>query len=278
MVIIVFLGAAAIVGSHQFKGGAIQVGADQSAENSAPKIWPAATPGPYPVGYTILREYDHTRTFRPKYDYFGDATSGVISRPLQICVWYPADRDAESRPMKLKEYYMDQVTETDYTTPSAERYAVRLQHLKQVWPIEFRVAPEDRDTIRTRIESAFEEEAYAVKDALPAAGRFPLIVHMPGYNGSPSGYAYLLEYLASHGYVVAAVANMGLYRRNIDDESASLDAQARDLEFVVARMHRQPYVDCTRTGTTGMSWGGSRTCCSAKGTGRSMRYSPWTGR
>jgi dienelactone hydrolase len=158
--------------------------------------------------------------------------------------------------MKLEDYYRVQATETDFAPPSPERVTIMMNRLKQIWPLEFRVPPEGRDAIRERIEEALREEVFAVRDAVPEKGPFPLIVHMPGYNASPAHHAYLFEFLASRGYVVAAVPNMGMYRRGIDDEAASLEVQARDLEFAVARMGEFPNVDLSRVGTTGMSWGG----------------------
>ncbi len=223
---------------------------------SRPAIWPAAEPGPYDVGYQLMHEYDPTRTFKRKFDYFGKPVEGTIARPLQISVWYPTRSSAGRSRMKFEEYYQAMATETDFTPPSAERLSIVMNRLKQIWPIEFRIPREGRDAIRERIEKTLKQEAFAVKDAVPEKGPFPLIVHMPGYNGSSSHHAFLFEYLASHGYVIAAVPNMGMYSRTIDDEAASLDVQARDLEFTVSRMEGLPYVDISHVGTTGMSWGG----------------------
>jgi dienelactone hydrolase len=221
-----------------------------------PLIWPAAEPGPYEVGYRVLHEYDSTRTFKRKFDYFGQPTEGSIARPIQISVWYPAAAAPRLNRMKLEDYYFATATETDFAPPSTERLTNLKNRLKNIWPIEFRIPPEGRAAIREKIEDALQEEVFAAKDAAPEKGPFPLIVHMPGYNASPAHHAYLFEYLASHGYIVAAVPNMGRYSREIDDEAASLDVQARDLEFAVARMGEYPYVDLSRVGTTGMSWGG----------------------
>ena len=221
-----------------------------------PGVWPSATPGPHAVGFRVLQEYDSTRTFKPKYDYFGNPTEGPIARPLQMCVWYPAAVSDNSKHMRLEEYYQLEATVTDFVPPTSDRLKWTVERFKQAWPIEFRVPPEKREEIRSRIEQALQEEVYAVRNADPAHGPFPLIVHMPGYNGGPDGSSYLFEYLASHGYVIAAVANMGEYRRTIDDEAASLDVQARDLEFAAARLRTLPFVDPTRTGASGMSWGG----------------------
>lgn len=228
----------------------------KSQNSPAPTIWPEVTPGAFSVGFMVMQEYDNTRTFKPKYDYFGKPTQGPVARPLQISIWYPAKESINPKYMRLVEYYQTSATETEFTPPTSEQLKFVVERLKQIWPIEFRVPPEGREEIKKRIDEALQKEVFAVRDAIPAEGSFPLIVHMPGYNGSPDGCAYLFEFLASRGYVVAAVPNMGMYRRNIDDEAASLDVQARDLEFVVGRLSNLSFVDGSRIGTTGMSWGG----------------------
>jgi hypothetical protein len=77
---------------------------------SGPKIWPSMTPGPYAVGYTLMHEYDRTRTFRLKRDYFGEPTEQPIARPIQVSVWYPAEASAVAKHMRLEEYYQARAT------------------------------------------------------------------------------------------------------------------------------------------------------------------------
>src|SRR5262245_53584199 len=47
---------------------------------------------------------------------------------------------------------------------------------------------------------------FAVKDAPPARGRFPVVIHHPGLSGVPDDSSVLCELLASHGYVVLCSA------------------------------------------------------------------------
>jgi dienelactone hydrolase len=102
----------------------------------------------------------------------------------------------------------------------------------------------------------FSQATFARAGAPPAAGPFPLVLHLPGYNASPFHHYPLFEFLASHGYVVMAVPNMGAHSRTIDHEALSMDVQARDLEFVYSHARDLPFVDARRVATTGMSWGG----------------------
>ena len=114
-----------------------------------PLIWPAAEPGSYEVGYRVLHEYDSTRTFKPKFDYFGRRTEGSIARPIQISVWYPAAPAPGLSRMKLEDYYFTTATELDFASPSTERLTILKNRLKNIWPIEFRIPPEGRAAFLT---------------------------------------------------------------------------------------------------------------------------------
>jgi len=230
--------------------------ASPARQGSTPRVWPGLQPGPYAVGYTVRHEYDYSRTFRKKVDYFGERTPGEIARPVQIAVWYPAAAGPGARPMRVSEYYEALATETDFAPRTPDELYGLGESYQRVLMMEWRVAPGDADVVAQKLDSIFAEMAVASRDATPAPGRFPLILHMPGYNGSASHYYPLFEYLASHGFVVASVPNMGLYSREIDDERVSLDVQARDLEFAYSVLRTLPFVDAERVGTTGMSWGG----------------------
>ena len=220
------------------------------------RIWPGLEPGPYAVGYTVRHEYDHSRTFRREFDWFGTRVPGGIARPVQITIWYPAAASARAARMRVGEYYDAAATETDFTPRTPEELRALRERRERILLMEWRVPPERQEAVRLAVDSIFAEPAAAVRDARPAAGSFPLILHMPGYNGGPAEIYPLAEYLASHGFVVAAVPSMGIHTREIDDERLSLDVQSRDLEFAFSVMRTLPYVNADRVGTTGMSWGG----------------------
>lgn len=212
--------------------------------------------GQYGVGYMTRHELDYSRTFRPKYDYFGNPTTEEIARPLALSIWYPTSDPGAGRPLKVKEYYDAAATETVFDEPDQATLDASLLELSRILTMEFRVADEDRAGVAVRLDSLFSSQTPAREGAPPAEGTFPLVLHLPGYNASPSHHYPLFEYLASHGYVVVAIPNMGAQSRNIDHEGMSMEVQARDLEFAFALARELAYVDAGRVATTGMSWGG----------------------
>ena len=219
-------------------------------------LWPHLQPGPYGVGFRVEHLYDYARTFKNKKDFFGERTEGEIARPLAISIWYPTSDPAAGRPVRLRRYYDATATETDFTPPDQESLDASLAQMSRVLTMEFGARGPRQAEVISRLDSVFALADLAREDAPPAQGPFPLVLHLPGYDGSPKDPNPLFEYLASHGYVVMAVPNMGVRSRNIDNEPMSMDVQARDLEFVYAWARNLPFVDPGRVATTGMSWGG----------------------
>lgn len=99
----------------------------------------------------------------------------------------------------------------------------------------------------------------ARSNAPPATGPFPLIMYSQGWNNSHQhDNAVLAEYLASHGYVVAGVPQVG---ETINDltlriNAVDLEVQMRDLEFAMGVAQTLPFVDRRKLGLMGWSMGG----------------------
>lgn len=227
-----------------------------SSSLSAQQIWPGLEPGPFGVGYMVGHEYDYTRTFKKKVDYFGEPTEGEVARPVPISVWYPTEDPTSGSAMRVRAYYDATAMETEYKRFDQGTLDASLAEFSRILTLEWGVADEDRPGVLARLDSLFVRKAFAREGASPAEGPFPLVLHLPGYNSSPHHHFPLFEYLASHGYVVVAVPNMGAYSRTIDDEGMSMEVQARDLEFAYGQARNLPFVDAGRVATTGMSWGG----------------------
>jgi dienelactone hydrolase len=72
-----------------------------------------------------------------------------------------------------------------------------------------------------------------VQDAKPATGHYPVLIYAPSDSSVSWENADLCEYLASHGYVILASPSMGTSTRDMTDDLDGINAQARDISFLI---------------------------------------------
>lgn len=201
--------------------------------------WGNLQPGPYTVGYRTIRLVDHARTYTVK--------DGVrVPRPLQIYLWYPAIKTDKSR-MPFGDYFNDVgFDQAGYKDPEV---------LKNYVLTEFRNGP-----LFPSYNQALTPEIYnkitgtltaCVREAEPLPGKFPLVLHFPGSVNQ----SVLIEFLVSHGYVVASLPLIGsspaTYGRGDASKASSL-IQIEDLQFAFRELSKEKFVDYTKSAMIGM--------------------------
>jgi dienelactone hydrolase len=193
-------------------------------------------PGPYTVGLKVVEQYDHSRVFRSATDALGKPYTGDRDRPLQTLIWYPATAST-AKTMTVKDYVDLLPTETEFDHP-------------QVWAYW-------KDYVAA-LKLALASPMTAVRDAQPTIGHFPVVIYSPSLNGMSWQNADLCEYLASYGYVVIATPDLGAKTRAIDvnDRNVDAEADAGDIEFLIAYAHTLPDADMSKISVAGYSWGG----------------------
>jgi tetratricopeptide (TPR) repeat protein len=212
-----------------------------------PRLGPAA--GAYGVGYRIESAFDASRSFGPRHDETGSARPGLLARPVRVHIWYPTGLADESAPMPYAGYIRAAsgveaaAAPTDPSGTEAEAAYLAL-------PLRRKADP-------ARLAALLESPTRAVRDAAPAAGRFPLILYAPSINADPFENAVLFERLASRGYVVASMPCMGPDEPETGRDEAGAAAQLDDLRFLLSRMAERPGIDTDRVGALGYSWGGT---------------------
>lgn len=209
-------------------------------------LWNGLQPGPYAVGFKVLWKYDYSRSWRPATDYKGDSLPGENARPIRISVWYPAKKIAGA-PMAYSGYLHVKVPDPNLSdfNKGVEDYdfkSVRGYFQSQAL----------FDTLLKTLTASF-------LDAQPSSGSFPLVVYSLGQNDHTLENIVLWEFLASHGYVVATVPQIGTSPRRFQllvHDPLMYEAQVRDLEFVIQQMHQQPFVNADKLALMGHSFGG----------------------
>ena len=223
---------------------AVLVTASGIAAQEAP-LWGDIEPGPHGVGYMAIEHYDYSRSFQPKRDYFGELIPGERGRPLQVCVWYPAVPDDDATSVTMSDYV--------FTPPDDMRqydFLARIQNREIVF----------LHTILANNQVAVLEvlatDMKAVKDADPADGAFPLLVYHSDFSRGIAENAVLFEYLASHGFVVAATHSFGPSAISTGPTAAALETLVGDMESVIAVLRDMEFVDPDKLGVFGYRAGG----------------------
>ena len=216
-------------------------------------------PGPYPAGLKVVDQYDHSRAYPVSLKSSSKSLMGDDTRPLQTLIWYPSLRSA-GKPMTVGEYTQLADTEIQFDAPDPEQ---------------------NRWSSLLRASSGIP--LWAVRDAKPAQGHYPVVIYAPSDSSVSWENADLCEYLASHGYVVLASPSMGASTRDMTDDLDGINAQARDISFLITYAKSLPDADLSEVAVLSWSWGGISSLFAAAQDSRidalvemdgSMRYYP----
>lgn len=201
--------------------------------------------GPHGVGFRVLQQYDYSRVYKTRFDVIsGQQVNSERARPVQTLVWYPtADTGAG---ISFGEYQRTAVTEDDFTLSAQE-----VDKRAAAWVLE-RSGKMDKDLLARELR----QSSWAIRDAAPAAGKFPVVLYAPSLSANAHENTELCEFLASHGYVVLASASMGARTRAMTTDIEGLEAQAADIGFLLSSAYTMPQADTARVGAVGYSWGG----------------------
>jgi hypothetical protein len=200
--------------------------------------------GPFAVGFKTYELFDSDRTVLSKYDYFGAPLEGKRIRPIQICVWYPAEKTSDAPKMIIGEYNFPYPQDTefiDYLSEIQNREIGRLQVILQG----------DQGLVLDLLNY----EVGARSDIPHAEGRFKMIVCGPDMRKGILENSGLFEYLASNGLIVATVQSLGSFDLDPSESAADLETLVRDMEFALSFVKEQPYVDSDKIGLLGYGTG-----------------------
>jgi dienelactone hydrolase len=209
---------------------------------ASPEFKLSAPSGPHAVGVRTVHQYDYSRVYRARVDLFtGQPYTGERARPMQTMIWYPAAKGG-AKPVIFADYLRNAATEDNFGRPAAEIDASLKNFGREL-------SPERAARMRA-------SPMLAVRDAKPAAGKFPLVVYAPSFSAWSFENADLCEILASHGYVVISSPSMGASTRDMTDDLEGVETQAADIAFLIGYAHTLAQADTSRVAVAGFSWGG----------------------
>lgn len=190
-------------------------------------------PGSYAVGLKVVEQYDESRIYLPLTDDLGKSRTADRARPLQTLIWYPAGK-SNARPITVGDYANLMMTETSFAKPD----------------------PGTGDGWRAAMKPTLGDSMWAVRDAPAATGHFPVFIYAPSFGAMSWENADLCEFLASHGYLVIASTALGANGRDMTNDLTGINAQARDISFLVGFAQTLPNANVSEFAVGGFSWGG----------------------
>ena len=214
---------------------------------TTPRLWNHLEPGPYGVGFLVLHRSDDSRNWKPKRTFRGEVELGERGRPIRISVWYPAEKDS-GRGMTFGDYVR------------ASQAAPRFRSVEEQLSIRFLRSLRGVIKGEEVLQHLLHAEVAGRWGAKAAKGRFPVVLYASGLNETWQQANFVLgEYLASHGYVVAAVGQLGSspVRTNFGINAVDFETLLRDLEYTWAIVQRLSFADRNRLAVMGHSVGGA---------------------
>ena len=189
------------------------------------------------VGFRHYTASDGTRTYKRVSDW----NNKSIPRPIPISIWYPSMENTKSlKPMKILNYFEILKEEEEWEYLPNEQllnwfdYSNTLENQKHL-----------------------NEYTSAYADIVPAKGKFPVVIYAPSYQASSIENFLLCEYLASHGYIVISSPSRGKENRFLEGGTEKdMETQARDIEYLIGELAKNPNADIDQIATIGFSFGG----------------------
>jgi Dienelactone hydrolase and related enzymes len=221
-----------------------------SAQPPAAPLWEGLDPGANAVGFRSYWRRDWTRTWTLSSDAAGRPLAAPAARPVRLSVWYPARRGG--KPMRF----------ADYIDPARTPGFEAEERLIRDADVGDGIGPGFRRIVRSQAlyDALLATPMAAARDAPVAPGRHPMVIYALGQGDYTQEDIPFCEYLASRGFIVVSVPQLGTSpRRTIlfIHDPPSYDAQVSDLAFALATIVRDfPSADSSRVGAVGMSMGG----------------------
>ncbi len=193
--------------------------------------------GTYNVGFTHYTTTDSSRTYNRIFDW----TNTAIPRPVPVSIWYPShEKTAHISPLKVLDYMRILKEEEEW------------EHLPDDQILNWFYYPNTPTN-----QNQLQESTTAYHALSPANDKFPVIIYAPSYQASSIENFALCEMLASHGYVVVSGPSRGTENRFFEGGTQKdMEAQARDIEFLIKESLQLRYADSNNIAAMGFSFGG----------------------
>lgn len=206
--------------------------------------------GSYSVGFQVFNQLDKGRLIKPKVDFEGKIDEGERALPIQIAVWYPAQKSNNIAKILFEEYAF-LTKQVNYYQSLSEKDK---QEAREIIRFSAKFGA-NVDLTDSQILELAQIPTSAVKDAPPINDKFPLI--LCAYQGGPSMHNILAEYLASWGYVVVAtsvIRQVATWQAN--KPQLAINEGVSNLEYLLDFAQTLSFADSQKMGLIGVNFEG----------------------
>lgn len=202
--------------------------------------------GAYQVGFKTVQAYDFSRVF----ENIGDKSLNQVAgnpRPIQINIWYPAYVRKNDQVMKYNDYFKTTITELNFNSKDVDLFQKNVDEYLKMF--------DESESSILLSKAMLNSDTRSYYKAKEVEERFQLILYTPGGGERAFENFSLIEYLVSHGYIVASVASIGSQSKEIKLDWLDLESSLRDMQFVYSYMRQQRNVNADRIGLIGFCMG-----------------------
>ncbi|CAL1518613.1 CocE/NonD family hydrolase [Chitinophaga sp. MM2321] len=209
---------------------------------SACGLFDTAQEKAYNVGYKIAQTIDRSRVYKPD----TDSSDALHYRPLDIDIWYPAETVQPDSLLVFSDFLHVLVNRANYYTATNTATGMSGQIAQS-----FCEGVKCSDSTRLL---PYKTASY--RNAVPAKGRFPLVIYLASYNSMGYENYMLFETLAKKGFVVLSVNSIGRFPGDMTMKNEDMLEQVNDAIASLKYVAGSPDIDFSRIGIVGYSWGG----------------------
>jgi len=206
--------------------------------------------GTYQVGFKYYKTYDESRQYILNDD--------TISRPLLVHFWYPSNENIQTDSYFFKNYIDLISLREDFNKPASEVEENSRNFINAYAGFAKQHLGIDTSLTTQQILDCPVAAQFGVDLAI-SKEKFPLIIYAPSNSKSAVQNHLICEYLASHGYMVIAVASAGENSINRSNDEKSIMAQVKDMEFILDYFEDSLKIKYAGLGLMGFSSGGLAT-------------------
>lgn len=194
------------------------------------------------AGFRTIHSKDTSRMYKSK----ADTTHYLYHRPLDIDIWYPAVASSKDTSLYFRNLLGLLETRANYYTASnvGNGFAKQMAQF-------FCESLNCSDSSKVL---NYKTDAY--KNAMPAKGKFPLVIYLSSFNGMGYENFTLFEQLAKKGFVVVSINSIGRFPGDMTMKYEDLMEQVNDAVSTLEVLKGSDHIDFDRIGIVGYSWGG----------------------